>query len=184
MPDFNVTGFFVFCNVFCILKLVSQELRSKFDILVWVNSVAHRLLSYISVWWFAAGKVGGQGGIISCLAPSPQGNLYAAGSYSRSSEYDHCSVLVFKTYQYIHWKEFYFYRTLNLVVDKHHHLLLVVGLYYEPQGEAVFVFEGQQGGVTHIAFSPDGTKLFSGGRKVNNLMIAVIPISVDDMSDL
>lgn len=71
-----------------------------------------------------AGKVGGQGGIISCLAPSPQGNLYAAGSYSRS-----------------------------------------IGLYYEPQGEAVFVFEGQQGGVTHIAFSPDGTKLFSGGRK-------------------
>lgn len=71
-----------------------------------------------------AGKVGGQGGIISCLSPSPQGNLYAAGSYSRS-----------------------------------------IGLYYEPQGEAVFVFEGQQGGVTHIAFSPDGTKLFSGGRK-------------------
>lgn len=184
MPDLNVTGIFLFCNVFCILKLVSQELRSEFDILVRVNSVTHRLLSYISVWWFAAGKVGGQGGIISCLAPSPQANLYAAGSYSRSSEYDHCSVLVFKTYQYIHWKEFYFYRTLDLVVDKHHHLLLVVGLYYEPQGEAVFVFEGQQGGVTHIAFSPDGTKLFSGGRKVNNLMIAVIPISVDDMSDL
>lgn len=72
---------------------------------------------------------------------------------------------------------------MDLDVDKHHHLLLVVGLYYEPQGEAVFVFEGQQGGVTHIAFSPDGTKLFSGGRKVY-LMIAVIPTSVDDMSDL
>lgn len=72
---------------------------------------------------------------------------------------------------------------MDLVVDKHHHLLLVVGLYYEPQGEAVFVFEGQQGGVTHIAFSPDGTKLFSGGRKVN-LMIAVILTSVDDISDL
>ena len=28
------------------------------------------------------------------------------------------------------------------------------------------MFEGQQGGVTHIAFSPDGTKLYSGGRKV------------------
>lgn len=72
---------------------------------------------------------------------------------------------------------------MDLVVDKHHHLLLVVGLYYEPQGEAVFVFEGQQGGVTHIAFSPDGTKLFSGGRKVN-LIIAVILTSVDDISDL
>lgn len=44
MPDLNVTGIFVFCNVFCILKLVSQELRSKFDILVRVNSVAHRFL--------------------------------------------------------------------------------------------------------------------------------------------
>lgn len=84
-------------------------------------------------------------------------------------------MLVFKTY---------FYRTLDLVVVKHHQLLLVVGLYYEPQGEAVFVFEGQQGGVTHIAFSPDGTKLFSGGRKVNNLMIVVILTSVDDISDL
>lgn len=72
---------------------------------------------------------------------------------------------------------------MDLVVVKHHHLLLVVGLYYEPQGEAVFVFEGQQGGVTHIAFSPDGTKLFSGGRKVN-LIIAVILTSVDDISDL
>ncbi|XP_061192966.1 telomerase Cajal body protein 1-like [Saccostrea echinata] len=70
------------------------------------------------------GKVGGQYGIISCLAPSPQGGMYAAGSYSRS-----------------------------------------IGLYYEPQGEAVCVFEGQQGGVTHVAFSRDGTKLFSGGRK-------------------
>ncbi|XP_062566366.1 telomerase Cajal body protein 1-like [Saccostrea cucullata] len=70
------------------------------------------------------GKVGGQCGIISCLAPSPQGGMYAAGSYSRS-----------------------------------------IGLYYEPQGEAVCVFEGQQGGVTHVAFSRDGTKLFSGGRK-------------------
>lgn len=62
---------------------------------------------------------------------------------------------------------FIFKQPWFLVVDKQHQLLSVVGLYYEPQGEAVFVFEGQQGGVTHFAFSPDGTKLFSGGRKVN-----------------
>ena len=29
------------------------------------------------------------------------------------------------------------------------------------------MFQGQQGGVTQLAFSPDGTKLYSGGRKVN-----------------
>ena len=29
------------------------------------------------------------------------------------------------------------------------------------------MFQGQQGGVTHIKFSPDGNKLFTGGRKVS-----------------
>ena len=28
------------------------------------------------------------------------------------------------------------------------------------------MFQGQQGGVTQLAFSSDGTKLYSGGRKV------------------
>jgi hypothetical protein len=28
------------------------------------------------------------------------------------------------------------------------------------------MFEGQHGGVTEVKFSPDGTKLYSGGRKV------------------
>ena len=28
------------------------------------------------------------------------------------------------------------------------------------------MFQGQQGGVTQLTFSPDGTKLYSGGRKV------------------
>ena len=30
-----------------------------------------------------------------------------------------------------------------------------------------FMFEGQQGGVTHIEFSKDGNYLFTGGRKVD-----------------
>ena len=34
--------------------------------------------------------------------------------------------------------------------------------------DMVCMFQGQQGGVTHILFSPDGTKLYSGGRKVFN----------------
>ncbi|KAK6195388.1 hypothetical protein SNE40_000832 [Patella caerulea] len=40
-----------------------------------------------------------------------------------------------------------------------------IALYYEPKGELACCFKGQQGGVTHIKFSPDGTKLYSGGRK-------------------
>ncbi|XP_064614819.1 telomerase Cajal body protein 1-like [Liolophura sinensis] len=40
-----------------------------------------------------------------------------------------------------------------------------VALYYEPNGEMVCMFQGHQGGVTHIQFTPDGTKLLSGGRK-------------------
>ncbi|ESO92885.1 hypothetical protein LOTGIDRAFT_120154 [Lottia gigantea] len=40
-----------------------------------------------------------------------------------------------------------------------------IALYYEPQGELACSFTGHQGGVTHILWSPDGTKLYSGARK-------------------
>ncbi|XP_060070641.1 telomerase Cajal body protein 1-like [Ylistrum balloti] len=40
-----------------------------------------------------------------------------------------------------------------------------IAVYCEPKGEMACMFDGQQGGVTHLAFSPDGTKLYSGGRK-------------------
>lgn len=40
-----------------------------------------------------------------------------------------------------------------------------VAVYNDP-GEMVCMFEGQQGGVTQLMFSPDGSKLYSGGRKV------------------
>ena len=43
--------------------------------------------NFIFIYQLIAGKVGGQSGIISCLAPSPEGRVYAAGSYSRSSQY-------------------------------------------------------------------------------------------------
>ena len=33
------------------------------------------------------------------------------------------------------------------------------------------MFEGQVGGVTHLLFSPDGTKLYSGGRKVRCMVV-------------
>ena len=43
---------------------------------------------------------------------------------------------------------------------------LLVGVYSDPDGELIFLLQGLQGGVTHVMFSPDGTKLYSGGRKV------------------
>ena len=43
-----------------------------------------------------------------------------------------------------------------------------VGVYSDTDGQLIFLLQGQQGGVTHVMFSPDGTKLYSGGRKVLN----------------
>lgn len=37
----------------------------------------------------------------------------------------------------------------------------------EPDDFAFCVLEGQRGGVTHLTFSPDGNRLFSGGRRVS-----------------
>ncbi|KAK3602482.1 hypothetical protein CHS0354_022348 [Potamilus streckersoni] len=45
-----------------------------------------------------------------------------------------------------------------------------ISVYHDPAGEMVCMFQGQQGGVTHIAFSPDGTKLYSGGRKDSEIL--------------
>ena len=41
-----------------------------------------------------------------------------------------------------------------------------VALYAENKGDMLCMFQGQQGGITHIMFSPDGNQLYSGGRKV------------------
>lgn len=49
--------------------------------------------------------------------------------------------------------------------------MIVVALYSVPAGEMVCMFEGQQGGVTQVKFSPDGTKLYSGGRKASHKII-------------
>ncbi|CAG2067594.1 unnamed protein product, partial [Timema podura] len=40
-----------------------------------------------------------------------------------------------------------------------------LGLYCEPDGAMLCILQGHTGGVTHLQFSPDGTKLYSGGRK-------------------
>ena len=40
-----------------------------------------------------------------------------------------------------------------------------------------YMFEGQQGGVTHIEFSKDGKYLYTGGRKVVNDMYMIMTIT-------
>ncbi|XP_063223346.1 telomerase Cajal body protein 1 isoform X3 [Bacillus rossius redtenbacheri] len=40
-----------------------------------------------------------------------------------------------------------------------------IGLYCEPDGTMLCLLQGHTGGITHLEFSPDGTRLYSGGRK-------------------
>nr|CAD7587841.1 unnamed protein product [Timema genevievae] len=44
------------------------------------------------------------------------------------------------------------------------------GLYCEPDGAMLCILQGHTGGVTHLQFSPDGTKLYSGGRKDTEIL--------------
>ena len=46
-----------------------------------------------------------------------------------------------------------------------------LGVYVEPEGQALCYLEGQKGGITHLAFSGDGTKLVAGGRKDCELLV-------------
>lgn len=47
--------------------------------------------------------------------------------------------------------------------------LKTVGLYHD-DGSVLCILQGHLGGVTHLKFSSDGTKLFSGGRKVSDTL--------------
>ena len=44
-------------------------------------------------------------------------------------------------------------------------------VYLDPRAQLLCVLEGQKGGITHIKFTPDGTKLLAGGRKDNDIML-------------
>lgn len=46
-----------------------------------------------------------------------------------------------------------------------------LAIYLEPQPSTLCYLNGQKGGITHIKFSPDGTKLLAGGRKDNEILI-------------
>jgi WD40 repeat protein len=44
--------------------------------------------------------------------------------------------------------------------------LKTVGLYNNEDSSVICILEGHMGGVTQVMFSPDGSKMFSGGRRV------------------
>lgn len=52
-------------------------------------------------------------------------------------------------------------------MHKSFQLIFLVGIYCEQKGSLLTLLEGHQGGVTHLLFSPDGLKLYSGARKVS-----------------
>ncbi len=56
-------------------------------------------------------------------------------------------------------------------------LVFSVAVYSEPKGNMLCMFQGQQGGITHIMFSPDGNKLYTGARKVTHLPFVLRLIS-------
>ncbi len=46
-----------------------------------------------------------------------------------------------------------------------------LAVYLDPRAQVLCQLEGQQGGITHIQFSPDGTKLLAGGRKDHEISV-------------
>ena len=90
--------------------------------------------------------LGVQRGIISCFGfPTDFRDLYAAGSYDRSSKL--ARVKAMRTIYLMHF--------------------CIVGLYSDSDGSHICSLLGHSGGVTHLLFSNDGNRLYSGGRKVS-----------------
>ena len=46
-----------------------------------------------------------------------------------------------------------------------------MAVYLDPRAQLLCVLEGQKGGITHIKFSPDGTKLLAGARKDDEISV-------------
>ena len=55
------------------------------------------------------------------------------------------------------------------VSDTRHVFLGEVGIYGDARGELMALLHGHTGGVTHLRFSHDGHRLYSGARKVSLL---------------
>ncbi|KAE8741756.1 hypothetical protein FOCC_FOCC012704 [Frankliniella occidentalis] len=48
--------------------------------------------------------------------------------------------------------------------------LRTIGLYMENTGKALCILQGHEGGITHMKFSEDGLRLYSGGRKDSEIL--------------
>ncbi len=46
-----------------------------------------------------------------------------------------------------------------------------LGVYLEPKAQLLCLLEGQKGGITHVKFSADGSKLLAGGRKDDEILV-------------
>ena len=46
-----------------------------------------------------------------------------------------------------------------------------MAVYLDPRAQLLCVLEGQKGGITHIKFTPDGTKLLAGSRKDDDILV-------------
>lgn len=46
----------------------------------------------------------------------------------------------------------------------------MIGLYSEGTGKALCILQGHEGGITHLKFSDDGLRLYSGGRKDSEIL--------------
>ncbi|KAI1287301.1 Guanine nucleotide-binding protein negative regulator 1 [Halotydeus destructor] len=63
-----------------------------------------------------------------------------------------------------------------IAFNKAHSDMFAIGSYskqiciYDADGQLVCIFEGHNGGITHMVFSPDGNRLYSGGRKDSDII--------------
>ena len=105
-------------------------------------------------------KDGGVGGIVSCIAfnpAMPQVGTIGGGCHKNS-----------------------LWVPLNIIVTTYKPKFCQVyavgsygkdlGVFLEPEPHTLCYLDGQKGGITHLQFSADGTKLCAGGRKDNEIL--------------
>ncbi|KAG8229176.1 hypothetical protein J437_LFUL009893 [Ladona fulva] len=107
-------------------------------------------------------------GIVSCFSMHPTNEkIYAAGNYLKSIAIPSSGKSEIFSGFNKYFKNVYLSKSLIIFIG----IISVIvflsfkGIYAEPDGSHLAQLTGHIGGVTHLRFSPDGTKLYSGGRK-------------------